>query len=245
MVFSPKIAANLLNLVFPPRCFSCNMLTAEQGSLCATCWNDVDFIAAPLCHRCGTPFEHDIGAESECITCLNSQPPYVSARSVFRYEGGSRRLVTGYKYYDRTWATPMFGRWLARAGAEQLVAADCVVPVPLHRWRLLRRRYNQSALLAAELAKCSGRRFYPDALRRTRHTEQQAGLTREERERNVADAFAVPDKRQADIAGKAVLLVDDVLTTGATLHACTEALLAAGAKTVYILTLARTTLDDV
>lgn len=179
------------------------------------------------------------------MACLLSPPPYAAARAVFRYEGGSRRLVTGYKYHDRTHATPMFARWLARAGGEQLAAADCVVPVPLHRWRLLRRRYNQSALLARTLAKLAGKRFLHDALRRTRNTAQQAGLTREERQKNVEDAFTVPEKRSDAVAGKAVLLVDDVLTTGATLHACTEALLAAGAKTVYILTLARTTLDDI
>lgn len=243
MILLRRAAARILDTLFPPRCFACNVLTAEQGSLCASCWGGVEFISAPMCRRCGMPFGYEV--EGDCMACLQAPPPYDAARAVFRYEGGSRRLVTGYKYYDRTLATPMFARWLARAGAEQLAAADCVVPVPLHRWRLLKRRYNQSALLAAGLAKLAGKPCHAGALRRTRHTVQQAGLTREERQRNVEDAFAVPAERQAAIAGKAVLLVDDVLTTGATLHACAHALLAGGAKAVYILTLARTTLDDI
>lgn len=243
--FTRHAATRTLDTLFPPRCFACNALTAEQGSLCGDCWHDVDFIAAPLCRRCGVPFAHDVGEMGECMPCLQAPPPYATARAVFRYEGGSRRLVTGYKYYDRTHATPMFARWMARAGAEQLAQADVIVPVPLHRWRLLQRRYNQSALLASAVAKAAQLPCLPDALRRTRHTAQQAGLTREQRQDNVRAAFAVAPAKKTLLSGKSVLLIDDVLTTGATLNACTDALMDAGAKQVFILTLARTTLDDV
>lgn len=245
MILLRQLAGRTLDTLFPPRCFSCNALTAEQGNLCAACWAEVDFISAPMCGRCGMPFAHEVGEAGECMACLHSPPPYDAARAVFRYEGGSRRLVTGYKYYDRTLATPMFARWLARAAGAQLGRTDVIVPVPLHRWRLLRRRYNQSALLARELGRVTGIPFHADALRRTRHTAQQAGLTREERLENVRDAFAVPAKRLQHIDGKSVMLVDDVLTTGATLHACTGALRAAGAEAVYVVTLGRTTLEDV
>lgn len=245
MIIVKKIAENTLNTLFPPRCFTCGEMVSEHGSLCGACWGGVDFISAPLCNRCGVPFEIDVGENEECMPCLQTPPPYASARAVFRYEGDSRRLITGYKYYDRTLATPMFSRWLARAGASQLAASEVVVPVPLHPWRLLMRRYNQSALLAVALGKLAGKPALPDALRRTRHTTPQAGLTREERLANVRDAFAVSPKRATTIAGKRVLLIDDVLTTGATLNACAEALLEAGAQEVHVLVLARTVLADV
>lgn len=245
MILLRRLTHRTLDTLFPPRCFACDSLTGEQGSLCADCWAEVDFISAPMCLRCGMPFPHETGDAGECMVCLTDAPPYDAARAVFRYEGGSRRLITGYKYYDRTLATPMFARWLARAGAAQLAQTDVIVPVPLHRWRLLRRRYNQSALLARELGRISHVPVCVDALQRTRHTPQQAGLTREERLENVRGAFAASPKKTSQIEGKRVMLVDDVLTTGATLHACTDALKAAGAQAVYILTLGRTTLDDI
>jgi ComF family protein len=245
MVLLRQMIGKTLDTLFPPRCFGCGEMVEATGNLCGSCWSAVDFISAPLCRRCGTPFELDAGAESDCMPCLQSPPPYDSARAVFRYEGDSRRLITGYKYHDRTLATPMFARWLARAGAAQLAQAEVIVPVPLHPWRLLRRRYNQSALLAAALGRLCDKPVQADALRRTRHTTPQAGLTREQRLRNVEDAFAITLRRQPAIAGRRVLLVDDVLTTGATLDACTQALKRAGAQEIYVLVLARTTLDDV
>lgn len=245
MIILKKLGENTLNTLFPPRCFTCGEMVGEHGSLCGVCWGEVDFISAPLCNRCGVPFELDVGEAGECMPCLQTPPPYTSARAVFRYEGDSRRLITGYKYHDRTLATPMFARWLARAGAQQLAACDVIVPVPLHPWRLLRRRYNQSALLAAGLGKLANKPVLVDGLRRTRHTTPQAGLTREERLQNVRDAFAATPKRAAALRGKSVLLIDDVLTTGATLNTCAEALQMAGAKDVQVLVLARTVLDDV
>ena len=115
MVLLKHLTQEALDTLFPPRCFACGGMVGGQGSLCATCWGEVDFISAPMCHRCGMPFEVDAGEGGECMPCLQNPPPYVSARAVFRYEGESRRLITGYKYYDRTQATPMFARWLARA----------------------------------------------------------------------------------------------------------------------------------
>jgi ComF family protein len=234
-----------LDILFPPRCFSCGEMVGEHGNICGECWSGVDFISAPLCRCCGMPFELDTAEGEECMPCLQSPPPYAAARAVFRYEGDSRRLITGYKYYDRTLASPMFARWMARAGAELLAQAEVIVPVPLHRRRLVQRRYNQSALLALALGKATQKPVLVDALKRTRHTPQQAGLTREQRQENVKDAFAVNTRHKDMLSDKAVLLVDDVLTTGATLNACTQALLERGAKAVYVLTVARTTLDDV
>lgn len=245
MNFFQRAASKTLDTLFPPRCFTCGQMVGEHGSLCGECWGEVDFISAPMCHRCGIPFELDVGAEGECMPCLQNPPPFATARAVFRYEGDSRRLITSYKYYDRTLATPMFARWLARAGADQLAEMDVIVPVPLHPWRLVQRRYNQSALLAQALGKLCGKAVLADGLKRSRYTTPQAGLTREQRQENVKDAFAVSPKRAAQLTGKSIMLVDDVLTTGATLNACTQVLLKTGARSVSILTLARTVLDDV
>lgn len=245
MTLLKRIATHTLDTLFPPRCFTCGELVGEHGNLCATCWNGVDFIAAPLCARCGVPFATDAGEQGECLPCLTTPPAYATARAVFRYEGASRRLITGYKYHDRTLATPMFARWLARAGAEQLAVAEVVIPVPLHPLRLLRRRYNQSALLARELGKLADKQVLPAGLTRTRHTPQQTGLSREERQHNVQGAFTVPPRHHPQIRGRAVVLVDDVLTTGATLDACARALQEAGATAVHVLVLARTAAEDV
>lgn len=239
-------AKSAMDTIFPPRCFSCNGLTGGMGGLCAACWEGVTFISAPFCARCGVPFAHEMGsAEAECMPCLTHSPPYAKARAVFAYDDGSRRLITRYKYNDSTHGTPMYAAWLARAGAELLAEADVILPVPLHRWRLVARRYNQSALLVQGLAQVTGKPALMDGLARTRHTAQQVGLTREQRRQNVEDAFSVPSRHAAKLQGKTVLLVDDVLTTGATIESCACALLEAGVAQVHVLTLGRTVDDDV
>jgi ComF family protein len=158
---------------------------------------------------------------------------------VFVYDDASRGLVVGFKHADRTFAVPAFGAWLARAGAELVGDGDVIVPVSLHRWRLAARRYNQAALLAQSLARYTGGACAVDALRRLRPTPSQGGLGRLARARNVRGAFAVPPSRRGLVDGRRVLLVDDVLTTGATVEAASRALLAAGARAVDVLTLAR------
>lgn len=235
-----------MNTLFPPRCYACNQLTGAQDGLCAACWDKIRFIAAPYCARCGVPFPYEMGgADAECMPCIQSPPLFSGARAVFCYDEDSRALITGYKYHDRTHATPMYGNWLARAGVDILMHTDVIVPVPLHRLRLIKRRYNQSALLATALAKEAGKPILMRGLERIRHTPQQAGLTREQRLKNVEDAFAVPPPFRSQVNGQRVLIVDDVLTTGATLNACTQALLDAGAKDVYLLTLARTVGEEI
>ena len=166
-------------------------------------------------------------------------PAFDRARAVFRYDDASRGLVLGFKHADETHAAPAYGRWLARAGADLLTDADLVAPVPLHRWRLLYRRYNQAALLAHAVARQSGVRLAVDLLARRRHTPQQGRMSSLARRRNVRSAFAVrPQWRQA-VEGKRVLLIDDVLTTGATVEECARVLLRHGASGVDVVTLAR------
>lgn len=255
LVGSLRPAARLaLDALLPPQCLSCAELVSEPGTLCADCWTGLRFIAAPHCRICGWPFEadpHDLkslageaSAESPpadliCGACLREPPPFDRARAVLAYDDASRGLILGFKHADRTHAAPAFARWMARAGAELLPTADIIAPVPLHWSRLLARRYNQAALLANGLAKLTGKRSVPDLLIRRRRTPPQGRLSRSERLRNVAGAFAVRLARETDVRGRRIMLVDDVLTTGATVAACAIALRRAGAASIDVLSLAR------
>ncbi|MHA1566459.1 MAG: ComF family protein [Alphaproteobacteria bacterium] len=228
-----------LDVVLPPQCLACSALVGVQGSICTPCWHDIDFLAQPHCYRCGYPFELDQGEAALCGACIRQPPVYHRARSVMVYGGVARDLVLGFKHGDRTHAAPAFGRWLARAGAELIADADLILPVPLHRWRLARRRFNQAALMAGTLADITDKPMRPNILRRIRQTSTQGGLNRRQRARNVRRAFIVQPRHQAGIAGKRILLVDDVLTTGATAGECAATLLRGGAAAVDVLTLTR------
>jgi ComF family protein len=193
------------------------------------------FLGPPQCACCGRPFEIDPGGGARCGACLEHRPPFERARAVFLYDEASKGLVLGFKHADQTSSAPTFARWMARAGGELLADAELVVPVPLHLLRLFSRRYNQAALLANCLARQSGVPCRPDALKRLRYTPSQGTLGRRQRRDNVRGAFSPT----MPLAGKRVLLVDDVFTTGATIGECTRALLDGGARAVDILTLAR------
>lgn len=229
-----------LDAVMPPRCLMCGVVAADPGALCATCFDDVTFITPPFCARCGIPFVDrfaDEGATAICGACAKRSPSFDKARAVCVYDERSRSLITRLKYADRTDFTPALGRWMVRAGAELLAKADLVVPVPLHRWRLLTRTYNQSALLARWVSRLSDVPANYNALRRTKSTPSQGGLTASARRQNVARAFSVT--APSAITGKRIVLIDDVLTTGATLNACANALIHAGAAGVDALVVAR------
>lgn len=239
-----RAARLALDAVLPPQCLACARLVDAPGTLCGTCWSRIAWLAPPLCACCGRPFEFDpgMGAGDErllCGPCLRAPPDFARARAVFRYDEASRGLVLAFKHADRTHGAPAFGRWLARAGAELLAEADLVAPVPLHWTRLAWRRFNQSALLAQAAAAASGRPCVPDLLIRRRRTPTQGELGRSARARNVRRAFAVHRRHGGKVAGRRIVLVDDVFTTGATVEECARTLLAAGAAAVDVLTLAR------
>ena len=230
-----------LDALLPPRCLACGGAVETQGALCADCWQGINFLGAPCCTRCGLPFPYDAGTGVECAQCVAHPPPFDRARAVFAYDDQSRRLILAFKHADQLHGMPAFGQWLARSGAELLAEADLVAPVPLHWTRLFHRRFNQSALLAqAAVAAWRGPEppsFAPELLVRRRRTRSQGHLSRLQRSENVRGAFAL--KPGTDVAGKRVLLVDDVLTTGATVEACARLLKRAGAARVDVLTLAR------
>tara|TARA_R100000005_G_scaffold96706_1_gene86408 strand:+ start:2359 stop:3120 length:762 start_codon:yes stop_codon:yes gene_type:complete len=229
----------VLDVAFPPGCIKCGEMIDASGHLCADCWSDITYISAPFCDICGYPFEYDVGKGAVCGACIKRPPPYSRARSVFKYDEASRDMILGYKHSDQTDRAPAFAGWMIRAGISLIRECDIICPVPLHRRRLISRRFNQSALLALEIAKRTGKTAVPDLVLRQRPTRSQGGLNASARFRNVRGAFLVNPSRQQMITDKSILLIDDVLTTGATVSACAKALLKAGAADVSVLTISR------
>ncbi len=229
----------VVDALLPPRCLACVEAVDAPGRLCPRCWSGVDFIAPPYCAVCGFPFDFDEGADALCGGCIGKAPAFDRARAAMCFNGVARDLVHGFKYRDQTHAASALAAWAVRAGADLLADADVVTPVPLHRLRLFGRRFNQAALLAREIARIAETPFAPDLLARTRWTRSQIGLKGGARIANVRGAFAVRPRRRDRVAGARIVLVDDVLTTGATVAACATALRRGGAERVDVLTLAR------
>lgn len=240
MLAYPRLAARaLLDLAMPPHCLACGLPVATEGSLCPSCWSRLTLIERPFCERLALPFAYDLGEGALSAEAIADPPPFERLRAVALFDDIARRLVHGLKYHDRQELARWMAGWMVRAGRDLLGEAEVVVPVPLHRRRLWTRRFNQSAALAATIARSGGKPFAPLALRRIRATQQQVGLGPHEREDNVRGAFRVDQRRRIEVAGRRVLLVDDVYTTGATMKAATRALLRAGAKAVDALVFAR------
>lgn len=229
----------MLDLIVPPICASCRLPVAEQSGLCAACWSKLSLIERPYCERLGIPFAYDLGPGALSAEAIADPPPYDRARAVARYDDIARRLVHALKYRNRQETAILMGRMMARAGREVLADADLVVPVPLHRTRLLLRGFNQSAALATVIAKEANRPLALDALARVRATRHQVGLSASERESNVRGAFRVRPEAAIEITGRRLVLVDDVFTSGATVTAAVRALKRAGASAVDVLVFAR------
>ncbi|WP_244314432.1 ComF family protein [Pannonibacter tanglangensis] len=226
------------DVLLPPRCPVCEAVTADNGSLCPECWTRMPFISAPWCARLGTPLSHDLGEGALSARAIAEPPLFDRARAATLYQGPARDLVLALKFGGRRDVAGVMGRLMAGNGREILTPETLLVPVPLHRFRLWQRRFNQAALLARAVGAASGVPVVLDALERRRRTRQQVGLTARERHANVRGAFAVPDAARPRLLGRPVVLVDDVLTTGSTLSACTRVLRQAGASRVDVLTFA-------
>lgn len=233
--------ARLLDAVFPPRCMACGTAVDRHGALCAPCWGDLQFLSQPLCRCCGMPLpESETGdGQFTCLPCATSPPAYRKARAAVLFEKVGADLVHKLKYADRTALAPPLARWMLRAAPDVVMQADVIVPVPLHRLKLLHRRFNQAALLAQALGKSAAKPVLAQALLRTKRTAPQVGLGRAKRAANVRGAFALNPRFAESIRDRHILLVDDVLTTGATVEACARVLLKGGAVSVDVLTVAR------
>ena len=224
------------NIIAPAVCLGCHARLSAHDALCAACWQQVSFITPPLCDRLGLPLPFG-SRDTPLISAAGAAdpPPYDRARAAAVFDHVVRELIHGFKYTDRHEARRLLARWMTGAGVELLTDADLIVPVPMTRWRLIRRQFNQAALLAREIARASGVAFDPFVLRKTRRTPTQVGSSARQRAENVAGAFAVPEAARRRVAGRAIMLVDDVITTGATVSACARALRAAGARRIDVL----------
>jgi ComF family protein len=227
-----------LDVALPPLCPACRSLVAGNG-LCAECWGKLAFIAPPYCPRLGIPFAYDPGPGILSMQAIADPPAYTRARAAVRFDDIARALVHAFKYGDRLDLAPILGRWMAQAGHELLADTDALVPVPLHWRRLWARRFNQSAALAAAISAAAGVAVNDTALKRVKPTRQQVGLSGAARAANVQGAFRVAPAARGEITGRRLVLVDDVLTSGATVDACARALLRAGAAQVDVLVFAR------
>jgi ComF family protein len=230
------LARALIDIVFPPHTLDRTGLAQSIG-LSAEAWTRVGFIGEPACDGCGAPLEYETG--ERCAACLARPRAFDRARAAVLYDEASRDLILQFKHADRTDLAGLFAGWIGRAAEDLLADADVVAPVPLHRSRLLARRFNQAAEIARPLARRHRLAYLPDALVRARRTESQAGKSGAARRRNVAGVFLARQSQRRRIEGRRVLLVDDVLTTGATAEACARALKAAGASAVDLAVIAR------
>ncbi|CZT36214.1 ComF family protein [Rhizobium sp. 9140] len=244
--FRERLVARLLSvgrgaadLLYPPVCRGCGRFVQRQAAVCPACWASLRLIERPFCEVLGVPFSHDLGRGILSADAIANPPPFTRLRSVAIHTGIARDLVHALKYTDRTDLAPMMAAWMLRAGEGVVEAADAIVPVPLHKYRLWSRRFNQSAELARALAHLSGRPMLATALVRRRRTVRQVGLGATQRQDNVRGAFAVTEAGQSLVFGRHIVLVDDVYTTGATVAAATRALTRAGASEVTVLTFAR------
>ena len=235
----------IIDVLLPPRCIGTGEIVDADGMIAPALWQELNFISPPYCKKCGLPFdfEYEVDNATICGACLQEPPRFDTARSALTYNEASRKLLLKFKYGDQQHAANTFARWLRNA-LEDIDSIDLIIPTPLHPRRLWQRRFNQSALLAKALGRLTNQTVTGQVLKRRRFTAPQKGLSRKSRQKNVRMAFYVPPKMRERIAGKNILLIDDVLTSGATVNECAKALKSSGAKKVHALTVARVLRDS-
>lgn len=233
----------IVDFVFPPRCPLCGIGVTSQAGLCAACWSELSIPGEPCCSRCSRPFGDETNAGATCAPCLAEPPRHAGIAAATIYNEASRKLVLTFKHGGRLGLAAMMVRLMAAQLARIEGDAWMVVPVPLHRWRLWRRGYNQAAVLAREVAQLTHGTLAVDALVRRKPTASLGGLGRKARRRELSGAIVASPKWADTLRGRNVLLVDDVLTSGATSDACVNALLRMGASRVVVTCFARV-LDD-
>ena len=239
-----KISKKILNVILPASCISCHkVILDDKTGVCAECWKELDFITKPMCDNCGFPFDFSMEEGTLCAECLTEESKFSKMRCVFKYNDKSKKMILALKYGDRTDTVGVLSDFMIKAGADFIDDIDIVMPVPLHRCRLFRRKYNQSALLAKAISNKTGAEFAADGLVRVKHTKPQGHFTRSVRKNNLKGAFKHNEKHS--FKGKRVLLVDDVITTGATVNNCVKVLKKKHKDCdVYVLGLARVLLTS-
>lgn len=226
------------NLIFPNVCVSCECIIDENLNLCSECNKKINFLTKHYCNVCGAVISDNIHT---CGKCIINPPPFKVLRSVFAYDQHSRNMIINFKFFDNLNYVKIYANWIHQANQNTFQNAEVIIPIPLHKMRLFKRKYNQAALLAKELSKLSNLLYTPFAIKRFRHTTPQAGLSLKQREKNLKKAFSTSNKKI--IENKIMILVDDVVTTGATVRSCSQEILNSGAKEVRVLSLARTVND--
>lgn len=228
----------VINFILPPRCLACSELTVSKGEFCANCWSNFEFIAKPYCFSCGCKLDILILDNLWCGKCFANNPSYDKARSLLKFNEHSKKIIHAFKYQDKTAVAKTFAKLLCLRYSHDIEGIDLIVPVPMNRFKRLFRMYNPAFLLAKEIAITINKPIKPDMLIKTRWTKSQTSLTKSEREKNLVNSLKFNKKHL--IKNKKILLVDDVLTTGATVNKCSKLLKAAGASSVYVLTIAMT-----
>lgn len=228
-----------IDFLLPPQCPICRKKVLENNTVCGVCFSKLTFISNTVCQKCGAPLPYE--QAKLCVHCLEKMPAYDKALSVLKYDETSKALILPFKHTDFIEITPLLAKWMNQRGKDLISNCDCIVPVPLHFYRLLKRKYNQSALLAKELAKMNNKEYLPQCLKRCRYTKSQGHMNPKQRKKNVKNAFKITNP--LSVRDRNILLIDDVMTTGATINECTKTLKKAGAKSVYVLSLARVIRD--
>lgn len=237
-VFAKEIQKSLTDYLFPPVCLNCMTSLEIPNTVCPTCWQKINFLTHPLCEINGTPFPFDIEQGTISAQALKNPPSYDKARGVAAYDGTMKELIHKLKYNDRHELLNLFANWMTFSGKELITQSDLILPIPLYKTRLWQRRFNQSALLAKRLSEITNTPYDSSILLRQKKTRSQVGLSSKERYQNLKNAFVVEQTKKEKVENKSVLLIDDVITTGATINSAALSLKNSGAKTVNILSLA-------
>lgn len=227
-----------INIIFPAKCVNCHALVSEAAALCSDCWRAIEFITEPQCELCGFPFDFNAGRGVLCAACNQDPPAFNKAISIFKYSDESKSLILKLKYKDQLHLAQFFARLIANK-LQDLYEYRLVIPVPLHAKRMRQRLYNQSALIASQVAKIAKLDFLPNVLMKTRYDIPQSHLSGQQRRINVLRSFAVKDEGRQSIEGKNLILIDDVYTTGSTVNECSKALKKAGCAKILVITVAR------